>query len=132
MVWYALTSMKFPPPVIALVDDEESVRKALVRLLRSAAIDARGFASGEEFLAALEDLRPGCVLLDLHMPGISGFEVLAQLQRRFPVVVITGQDSPAAEARALGAGAAAYLRKPINDRELLDAIATAISQATDH
>ena len=122
--------MNAPQPVIAIVDDEELVRKALARLLRSACIDSRGFASGEDFLAAVAELNPDCVLLDLHMHGISGFEVLAQLQPHFPVVVITGHDSPEAQARALQAGAAAYLRKPINDRELLDAIATTISHST--
>jgi FixJ family two-component response regulator len=123
--------MKSPQPVIALVDDEESVRRALTRLLRSAAIDAHGFATGEEFLAAMDDLQPDCVLLDLHMPGMSGFEVLAQLRGRLPVVVITGHDTPEAEARSLAGGAAAYLRKPVNDRVLLDAVTAAIARDTD-
>jgi FixJ family two-component response regulator len=116
-------------PLIAIVDDEESVRRALERLLRSAEMEARVFASGESFLAALADLRPDCLVLDLHMPGASGFEIMARVQARLPVVIITGHDTPEAEARSLAGGAAFYLRKPINDRVLLEAIATAIASS---
>jgi FixJ family two-component response regulator len=117
-------------PVIAIVDDEESVGKALERLLRSAEMEARVFASGAEFLTAIAEFNPDCVVLDLHMPGVSGFDVMAGLQRRFPIVVITGHDSPEAEARALGGGAAAYLRKPVSDRTLIGAISEAIAHST--
>jgi FixJ family two-component response regulator len=88
------------------------------------------FASGADFLAAVAGFSPDCVVLDLHMPGVSGFEVMAGLQRRLPVVVITGHDSSEAEARALGDGAAAYLCKPVNDRALIEAISTAIAHLT--
>jgi FixJ family two-component response regulator len=117
-------------PVIAIVDDEESVRKALERLLRSAEMEARVFASGTEFLTAIAGFTPDCVVLDLHMPGVSGFDVMAGLERRLPIVVITGHDSPEAEARALGGGAAAYLRKPVGDRTLIGAISEAIEHST--
>ena len=113
-------------PLIAVVDDEEPVRKAIERLLRSADMDARVFASGEAFLAALPTLRPDCVVLDVHMPGATGFDVMAQIKRLFPVVIITGHDTPEAETQALGSGASAYLRKPVNDCALLNAITTAI------
>lgn len=119
--------MDSPRPLIAIVDDEESVRKALERLLRSAALDARVFASGEAFLADVAELQPHCVLLDLHMPGMSGFEVLTKLNRRLPVVVLTGHDSQEAETRALAGGALAFLRKPVSDRVLLDAISATIA-----
>jgi len=117
-------------PVIAIVDDEESVRKALERLLRSAEMEARVFASGAEFLTAIAEFNPDCVVLDLHMSGASGFDVMAGLERRFPIVVITGHDSPEAEAQALGGGAAAYLRKPVSDRTLIGAISEAIEHST--
>ena len=117
-------------PVIAIVDDEESVRKAFERLLRSAEMQAHVFASGADFLAALAGFSPDCVVLDLHMPGGSGFEVIARLQSRIPVVVITGHDSPEAEVRALGGGAAAYLRKPVDDCALIEAITAAIAHST--
>ncbi|HEY5891750.1 MAG TPA: response regulator [Chthoniobacterales bacterium] len=117
-------------PVIAIVDDEELVRKALERLLRSAEMEARVFASGGEFLTAIAEFNPDCVVLDLHMPGVSGFDVMAGLQWSFPIVVITGHDSPETEARALGGGAAAYLRKPVSDRALIAAISEAIEHST--
>ena len=117
-------------PVIAIVDDEELVRKALERLLRSAEMEARVFASGAEFLTAIAEFNPDCVVLDLHMAGVSGFDVMAGLQWRFPIVVITGHDSPENAARALGGGAAAYLRKPVNDRALIGAISEAIAHST--
>ena len=122
--------MYVAPPLIAIVDDEESVCRALARLLRSAEMETRVFASGEAFLAAAADFHPDCVVLDVHMPGLSGFEVMARLERRRPVVIITGHDSPEAEARALAGGAAAYLRKPFNDGALLAAITAAIAHPT--
>ena len=115
-------------PLVAIIDDEETVRRALQRLIRSARIDAEIFPSGDEFLETLSDHRPDCIVLDLHMPKVDGFQVQAQLAKanlRIPVIVITGHDSPDFRARALAAGAAAYLRKPVDATTLLDAIAEA-------
>jgi two-component system, LuxR family, response regulator FixJ len=95
----------------------------------SAGIDAEVFSGGEDFFTALPTLRLDCVVLDLHMPGMSGFEVqsrLAQLEVKLPVVILTGHDTPDSEARTMAAGASAYLRKPVNDKLLLKAIALAI------
>jgi FixJ family two-component response regulator len=117
------------PPFIAIVDDEESVRKAIERLLRSVGLHARIFASGGEFLAAADECPPSCVVLDLHMPGMSGFGVMESLRGRFPVVVITGNDSPEARSQSLRSGAVAYLRKPVGDKELLEAISIAIADS---
>jgi len=116
-------------PLIAVIDDEESVRKAIGRLLQSEGLTVETFRGGAEFLAALDRNRPDCAVLDLHMPEMTGFDVLAQLTEthpRVPVVVITGHDTPDAEESALHNGASAYLLKPINDRVLLDAIFAAI------
>lgn len=110
---------------IAVIDDDESVRKALKRLLRAANLDADTFASGREFLDSLASRVPDCVVLDLHMPGMNGLDVQRQLVgngRRVPIVVITGHDEPQARAQCLAAGAAAYLRKPLDDEALLSAI----------
>lgn len=110
---------------IAIVDDDESVRKALKRLLRAANLDADAFASGREFLDSLAAQLPDCIVLDLHMPGMNGLDIQQQLARggrQMPIVVITGHDEPLARAQCLSAGAAAYLRKPIDDEALLDAI----------
>jgi FixJ family two-component response regulator len=116
---------------IAIVDDEECVRKALSRLLRSAGIDAEAFPSGEDFLESLRARQPDCVLLDLHMPRLSGFEVQTRLREsgaRLPVIIITCQDSPAAHERAFAGGAVDYLRKPVRSRTLLDAIHRAVRE----
>jgi FixJ family two-component response regulator len=116
--------------VIAVVDDEESVRKALSRLMGTAGYDVKTFESGDAFLACVAAQRaPDCLVLDLHMPGLSGFDVQARLARTtpaIPIVVITGHDIPEAGERVLAAGASAYLRKPVDGQVLLDAVASAI------
>jgi FixJ family two-component response regulator len=112
-------------PFVAVVDDEEPVRRALERLFRSAGLEAETFASGEAMLEDLSRREPDCVVLDLHMPGMSGFEVqrlLAERARRIPVVVLTGQDSRESFERATSAGASAYLRKPVDGQMLLAAV----------
>jgi FixJ family two-component response regulator len=124
--------VKKHPLVIAIVDDEESVRKALSRLLRSAGMTVKTFSGGAEFLQSLADYKPDCVVLDINMPGMTGFDVLNRLAETkvpLPIVVITGLDSPEAHDRALGASAVAYLRKPVNDLALLDAIAASTAPA---
>ena len=116
---------------IAIVDDEDSVRKAIQRLLRSAGMDVQPFASGAEFLDAVLGNPPECLVLDLHMPGVNGFDVqewLAGTTIRLPMVVITGHDTPESRTRAMAGGADLYLIKPVDDRVLLDAIAAAISK----
>ena len=122
--------MPIIPPLIAVVDDEESVRKALRRLIRSAGFAVETFPSGAEFLQSVQDHEPACVVLDLHMPKINGFEVQAELIRRrsqVPVLVITGHDTPEVRERVMKQGAKAYLRKPIDDLMLLEAINGAIA-----
>jgi FixJ family two-component response regulator len=114
---------------VEVVDDDEPVRRALARLIRSLGFEAEVFSSGEEFLAALPTRRPDCVVLDLNMPGVDGFEVqtrMAEARVRVPVIVITGHDSPEAKARALGGGAVVYLQKPLEAGVLRDAIRTAV------
>ena len=120
--------MPVSPLQIAVVDDEESVRKALRRLFRSAGMDVETFASGREFLDSLPLHRPDCLVLDLHMPGLTGRDVqqhLAQVQPRVPIVVITGKDEPGVRESVLAAGAVDYFLKPIDDRTLLAAVTSA-------
>ena len=115
--------------LIAIVDDEESVRKALSRLLRAAGFGVETYASGADFLRAVEQRPPHCVVLDLRMPHVSGFDVLRALRQAelpVPAVIITGDDSADSRAQALAEGARAYLRKPVDDAMLLDAIHTAL------
>jgi len=116
------------PPFIAVVDDEEPVRKALMRLMCSAGLSVETFASGAEFLKSIETRLPDCVVLDLHMPHMDGFGVQASLARKcaaLPVIILTGHDLPNARERAMQDGASAFLRKPVPDRTLLDAISAA-------
>ena len=116
-------------PQLAVVDDDADVRIALKRLVSSAGFTVETFASGAEFLRAVQDHEPDCVLLDLHMPEVSGFDVqgaLANAHPSVPVVVITGHDTPESRARAVQMGAKVYLCKPVNDEALLAAIGAAI------
>jgi FixJ family two-component response regulator len=120
--------------MIAIIDDEEPVRTALRRLLRSASLDAETFPSGVEFLESLKTRQPDCIVLDLHMPVVDGFCVQARLGEagfQLPVVVITGYDSAEIRARALACGASAFLRKPVDDQALLDAITAAIAHTLE-
>lgn len=110
--------------LVAVVDDEESVRRALQRLLRSAGLEVVAFGDGREFLASLAAQPPDCLVLDLHMPEFSGFDVMDAVPDNLPVIAITGQDSRATQARA--GRAQAYLRKPVNDEVLLEAIVSAV------
>jgi FixJ family two-component response regulator len=122
-------AMATKAPRIAVVDDDPFVLRGLRRLLRSAGFDVDTYASGADFLNAEVDDEPDCVVLDLHMPQTTGFEVQAQLARSgrsTPVIVITGDDTPEAQSRALRLGAKGYFGKPVDDEALLAAIGAAI------
>jgi FixJ family two-component response regulator len=115
--------------LLAVVDDDADVRVALTRLVSSAGFAVETYACGADFLRSVEDYEPDCLVLDLHMPGMSGFDVqgaLAAGHAGVPVVVITGHDTPESHARALQLGAKAYLCKPVDDEALLAAIGAAI------
>ena len=116
--------------LIAVVDDEESVRKSLRRLLRASRLDAVTFASGQEFLDALPGQRPDCLLLDVQMPGLSGLEVqrhLADRRVRVPTIIITADDET--RGRTPAPSTVAYLCKPFEDHVLLATIARAVEGA---
>lgn len=108
-------------PLIAIVDDDESVCRALERLVRSLGMAAEAHASSEDFVHQVESLpsfKPDCVILDVQMPGMSGIEVQARLRRihkDIPVIFITAYDDQMAREQALAGGALAFLRKPCND-----------------
>lgn len=112
-------------PYIAIVDDEEPVRKALGRLLQASGLEVACYAGGREFLDDCARRAPDCVVLDLHMPGMSGLQVLAALRPKrppIPAVVITAHNAPETREQCFAAGAAECLRKPLDERVLLDAI----------
>jgi len=118
--------------LVAVVDDEESVRRALERLLRSAGIETETFSTGGAMLEDLARRKPDCIVLDLHMPGMSGFEIQAALAERglrIPVVVLTGHDTPGSSERVTAGGAAAFLRKPVDGAVLLAAVDAAVENA---
>lgn len=115
---------------VSVVDDDAEVRAALARLIASAGYATLVYASGDEFLGDLASHPPHCVVLDVHMPGASGFDVLRSLAGRridLPVVTITGYDSDQARATATRLGARAYLCKPVDGDSLLAAIASAVA-----
>jgi FixJ family two-component response regulator len=115
--------------LVAVVDDEESVCKAVKRLILAWGMRVETFSSGQAFLDSLPAGRPDCVLLDLHMPGLSGMDVLRGLSdagERVPVIVITGRDEPASRALCLSAGALAYVTKPLDHAKLLRTVEEAV------
>ena len=107
--------------MISIVDDDLAVREMLVSLTRSLGYDAFGFGSAEEFLASDDFERFTCAITDIHMPGMTGFELLKRLRKRkgsLPVIMITARTEPDLERKALSGGAISLLRKPL-DVELL-------------
>ena len=115
---------------VLLVDDDHSVRRSLARLLRSVGYRAEGFASARDFLAHPPGDGPACVLIDVRMPDVSGFDLFRQLQERrpgLPVVFITGHGDTAMADRAMKAGASDFLVKPIDESRLLAAVEQALT-----
>jgi FixJ family two-component response regulator len=118
--------------VVYVIDDDESVRRALARLLRSAALDAETFSSADEFLNSPKQNKNACILIDIRMPGSTGFDLqqkLAASDIRIPVIVISASDDAQIRERARELGAVSFFRKPVDDQALLDAIWWAISGA---
>ena len=119
--------------MIAVVDDTDSVRKALILQLRLFGYVTRGFASGEEFLQTWPSNGARCLILDLHMPGLSGVDVqrhLNRMQAGIPVIIFTANDSSDVREECLRLGAFDFLSKPILMPILLDAVAGALQHDT--
>ena len=110
------------PSRIAIVDDDESVRRALARLARSLGLEPTTYASGEDLLEGAAQSLPHAILLDLHLPGIRGPDLMAALRGRgvkAPVVIMTGLDRPGARQLCLHAGAVAFITKPVTRADLV-------------
>jgi len=110
---------------VAIVDDDQSVRKALSRLLSGAFFEVRAFGSGPEFLACLGSFQPDCLVLDLQMPELSGLDLqryLARTETDMTVIVITAHDSPSTRSESLALGARHYLAKPVDGDLLISSI----------
>jgi len=120
-------------PRVFVVDDEEPVRRALARLLRSAGFEPAGFGSPTEFLAAFDPATPGCLVLDVAMPGLNGLELQQALAARgadIPIIFLTGRADIPMSVSAMKKGAVDFLTKPVNDENLLAAVRHALEQ--DH
>jgi FixJ family two-component response regulator len=112
-------------PLIAIVDDDPSVRRSLRRLVQSAGYRVQTFATAPEFLEALPGSPMACLVLDVHLDGMSGLDLQERLHAdgtRVPIIFITAHDDAPTRARVEGSGAAAYLWKPFDDIALLEAI----------
>lgn len=108
--------------IVYVVDDDRDVRRSISFMLGAAEIHSYPFASGADFLDGLDELRPGCILLDLRMPQIDGFQVMDELARRgieWPVIVITGHGEVPVAVRAMKLGAVDFLEKPFSEEALL-------------
>jgi FixJ family two-component response regulator len=118
-------------PLVLIVDDDERIRTALQELMSSVGIDSAGFASTRELLDAQLPDRPGCLILDVRMPGSSGLDLqnrLAMNGDAKPIIFLTGHGDIAMTVRAMKAGAVDFLTKPVRDQTLLDAVAAGIAK----
>jgi FixJ family two-component response regulator len=118
-------------PTVFIVDDDQEVREAIQLLMESVGLTARSFASAQAYLDQFDPGRPGCLILDVRMKGMSGLDLqqrLAQAPIHPPVIVITGHGDVPMAVRAVKAGAVDFIEKPFNDQTLLDAVHRAFDQ----
>ena len=118
-------------PLVHIVDDDDSLRQGLASLLRSVGLSARTYSSTQEFLQSDRLETPGCIVLDIRLPGMSGLdfqEQLAGLGIRLPVILMTGHGDIPMSVRAMKAGAVDFLPKPFRDQDMIDAVTVAINR----
>jgi FixJ family two-component response regulator len=117
-------------PQIVIVDDDESIREAATNLFRSMGVPAMAFASAEDYLASDLLDRTSCLVLDIHMPGMSGLALqqrLADEGRHIPIVFVTAFTDEASKNTAMGSGAICFLTKPFKEADLLDGLRSALA-----
>jgi len=115
--------------MVAVIDDDESVRTAVQELLRSAGVPARSFASAEDFLKSGQQRQTGCLIADIRMPGMSGLELQAKLNAdrfKIPTIFITAHGDEKMRMQALRTGAVEFLAKPFDDEALLERVRAAL------
>jgi len=128
--WTFTEELALNSHLVYVVDDDRDVRRSLSFMLGASDVRSHPFASGEDFLEALPDLEPGCILLDLRMPQIDGFQVMAELENRdvdWPVIVMTGHGEVPVAVRAMKLGAIDFIEKPFSEEALLACFGTAFS-----
>ncbi len=116
---------------VFVVDDDDAMRDSLDQLFSSAGFEVRIFESGAEFLAGYKPTSAGCLVTDVRMPGMNGFDLIGEMTARaidLPVIMITGDGDATAEQRARKAGAVAFLHKPVRFAVLLDAVEKALAR----
>lgn len=118
-----------PEPTVFVVDDDESVRKGLRLLIKSIGLKVESYASAQEFLNAYNPSQPGCLVLDIRMPGMSGLDLQTHLAEQgllLPVIIVTGHGDVSMAVKAVKMGALDFLEKPFRDQVLLDRVQNAI------
>jgi FixJ family two-component response regulator len=123
--------MNDSPGVVSVIDDDVSLRHALGGLIRSIGLQVELFGSAQEFLNRRPPDRPGCMTLDIRLPGMSGLDLqrhVAEVGIRIPIIFVTGQGDIAMTVRAMKAGAVDFLTKPFREQELLDAVVYAVER----
>jgi two-component system response regulator FixJ len=123
--------MKEQPATVFIVDDDEAVRASLKLLLKTFGLPAEVFASAQEFLAAFDPARGGCLVLDIRMPGMSGLDLQEELNARgamLPIIFVTGHGDVPMAVEAMQRGAMDFLQKPFRDRDLIDRIKKALEK----
>lgn len=123
-----------PEPTVFIIDDDEAVRRFLSGLIASVGLHVETYASAQEFLDADEPNQPGCLLLDIRMPGMSGLELqkeLASRNIRIPIIILTGHGNVQVAVHAMKAGAVDFIEKPFNNELLLDRIQMAVAESVD-
>ena len=123
--------MKEEPATVFIVDDDEAIRSSLKLLLKTLGLPAIAYGSAQEFLVAFDPQRPGCLVLDIRMPGMSGLELQQALNARgalLPIIFITGHGDVPMAVEAMREGAMDFLQKPFRDQELIDRINKALGR----
>ncbi|SAL04965.1 two component LuxR family transcriptional regulator [Caballeronia calidae] len=127
------SAMNSSAPVVYIVDDDNGMRTSLAWLLDSVGVKSEGFANAADFLDAFDVSRPACLVLDVRMPEISGFDVQAELNRRgatLPIIFVSGHGDIPMSVRALQHGAIDFVEKPYNSQQMLDRVQRAMKLAT--
>jgi len=122
-------------PIIFVVDDDDAVRRATEMLIRSMGLRVESFASAAEFLEDFDPQQPGCVILDIRMPGMSGLELqehLNALGASIPVIFVTGHGDVPMAVKAMKEGAVDFIQKPFRDQELIDRVHAAVDHDAQH